>query len=302
MDKVGADFIGSTESVRSNLNGDAHPIQLPIGAESEFIGIIDLVEMKEYHFDSEKHEEYTVKELQVEHLEIAKKYRLSLEEAVVHYCDKHMELYLEAGKLSNKQLSSVIRIATLSGKFHPVLCGSSFKNIGVKLLLDAIINYLPAPTDTNPTIGFDTKTNQKVTVGYDSHLPLVAIAFKIVRNRFVEKMTFIRIYQGTITNRSFIMNANLEVKERVGRILRIHANKKEEVSELHAGEIGALIGLKKTAAGHTLCDLENKIILKGIKFAKPVITIAIEPKTKNDQDNLAYALSRLAEEDPTFKS
>ena len=302
MDKIGADFFASVESVRTNLNGDAHVIQIPVGAESDYRGIIDLVSFKEYYFDSERHENYVTCEIKPEHLKIAKKYRLLLEEAAVHYCDNHMEEYLNKGRLSNTQLKNVIRIATLTGKFHPVLCGSSFKNIGVKLLLDAIKDYLPSPIDAKQTIGIDTKTDKKLPISPDESQPFVAIAFKIVRSKFVEKLTFIRVYQGKVTNRSFIFNANQQAKERVGRILRIHANKKTEVQELQAGEIGALIGMKQTSAGHTLCDVNNSIILKGIMFAKPVISVAIEPKTKTDQDNLGYALARMTEEDPTFKT
>lgn len=302
MDKIGADFIKSYKSIKIKLNGDAHPIQLPIGSEENFKAIIDLVEMKTFYFDGKAEENYEEKEIPDEFLEIAKKMHNELEEAASHYDDEIMMEYLENGKLTKKQLIKAIRIGVLSAKFFPVLCGSAFKNKGVKLLLDAVVNYLPSPEDIQDIKCHDVNSGEEIVIHPDLSSGFVGLAFKIMTDKYVGKLTFFRIYRGQLKSGSYVLNTLKDKKERVGRILRMHADSREEVKELKTGEIGAVIGFKNTTTGDTICDLKEQVVLEKMTFPEPVISLAVEPKTKQDQEKLLVGLNKLSEEDPTFQT
>jgi len=301
MDKMGADFVMSLKSIKDRLGVNAAAIEWPIGAENEFDGVIDLVTMKAYHFDGKPEEDYTEIEIP-EHLKDEAEIRRSeLIEAVAEFDDELMEKYLEQEELSVDLIKRAIRKATLSVKFFPVLCGTALGNKGVKLLLDAVLDYLPAPTDVEVMTGTDMDGNE-VTVHSNDSEPFAALAFKIMADPFIGKLTFFRVYRGHLSAGSYVLNSSKNVKERIGRLLQMHANTRTEISEVYSGDIAAAVGLKNTTTGNTLCDEKSPLILESMSFPEPVIELAVEPKSKADQDKMGIALQKLAEEDPTFRA
>ena len=301
MDKTGADFKYSLKTMHERLGADAHPIQLPIGAESEFEGIIDLVEMKANYYRDDLGEKIDVVDIPDNLLEEAQTFREELIEAVSVYDEALMEKYLETGEVTKEELKEAIRKATITGDFFPMLCGSAFKNKGIQLLLDAVVDYLPSPLDVPPIMGVLPNGEEEPRKSSDSE-PFSALAFKIMTDPYVGKLSFIRVYSGTLSAGSYVLNATKDKKERVGRILQMHANSREEISMVYAGDIAAAVGLKDTTTGDTLCDEKHPIVLESINFPEPVISVAIEPKTKADQDKMGIALAKLAEEDPSFRT
>ncbi|MCK5762454.1 MAG: elongation factor G, partial [Candidatus Izimaplasma sp.] len=301
MDKLGADFEMSIDSLQDRLGANAAALQWPIGAETEFEGIVDLVTMKAWHYDGGSDE--LPKEISIpENLEDMIEYRRTeLVEAMADYNEELMEIYLEGEEIPVELLKSVIRQATLSVEFFPVLCGSAFKNKGVKLLLDAIITYLPSPLDVAPVIGTDKQGNEVTLIPADDQ-KFAALAFKVMTDPFVGKLTFFRVYSGQLKKGSYIRNATKGNKERIGRILQMHANSRDEIDHVYAGSIAAAIGLKNTTTGDTLCEEKYHIILEKMVFPEPVISVAIEPNIKQDQVKMGIALNKLAEEDPTFRT
>ncbi len=302
MDKIGADFLYSVGTLHDRLQANAHPIQLPIGSEDSFSGIIDLVAMKAEIYDSEDGTDYHEEEIPAEYQEIAEEWNLKLVEAVAETDEELMERYLEGEEISVDELKAAIRKATVNVEFYPVLCGSAFKNKGVQLALDAAIDYLPAPTDVAAITGIIPGTDEEVAVPANDEDPFAALAFKVMTDPFVGRLTFFRVYAGTLQSGSYIQNATKGKRERVGRILQMHANSRQEISEVHAGDIAAAVGLKDTGTGDTLCDEKRPIILESMEFPEPVIEVAIEPKSKADQDKMGVALQKLSEEDPTFRA
>ena len=304
LDRMGANFEKSYRSILDRLTQNAYPIQLPIGLESNFEGVIDLVIMKAYGFEGDNGEKIIEKEIPADMLENAKKARQNLLEKISEYDDKLMEKYLSDGDLSENEVRGIIRQATINHGFVPVLCGSALKNKGVQLVLDAVLDYLPAPVDLDeikPIKGIDLKTNNEIIRRPDDSEPFTALAFKIATDPYVGSLTYFRIYAGSLKKGSYVLNSVKDNQERISRIVLMHANKREEVDELYAGDIGAIVGLKNTTTGDTLCDPENPIVLEKIIFPVPVISIRIEPKTKVDQEKIGIALRRLSEEDPTFR-
>ena len=302
MDKIGADFLYSVGTLHDRLQANAHPIQLPIGSEDNFTGIIDLVTMKAEIYDSEDGTDYHEEEIPAEYQEIAEEWNLKLVEAVAETDEELMERYLEGEEISVDELKAAIRKATVNVEFYPVLCGSAFKNKGVQLALDAAIDYLPAPTDVAAITGIIPGTDEEVAVPANDEDPFAALAFKVMTDPFVGRLTFFRVYAGTLQSGSYIQNATKGKRERVGRILQMHANSRQEISEVHAGDIAAAVGLKDTGTGDTLCDEKRPIILESMEFPEPVIEVAIEPKSKADKDKMGVALQKLSEEDPTFRA
>ncbi|WP_042225477.1 elongation factor G [Oceanobacillus manasiensis] len=302
MDKIGADFLYSTNTLKERLGANAHPVQLPIGAEDEFEGIIDLVNMEAHFYLDDLGTKAESREIPAEYKEKAEELRASLIEAVSELDEELMMKFLEGEEISNEELSNAIRQGTLNVEFYPVFCGSAFKNKGVQLMLDGVINYLPAPTDVAAIEGFVPGTEEKVTRPSSDKEPFAALAFKVMTDPFVGKLTFFRVYSGTLDSGSYVKNSVKDKRERVGRILQMHANSREEISRVYSGEIAAAVGLKDTTTGDTLCDEKNLVILESMEFPEPVIGVAIEPKTKADQDKMGIALGKLAEEDPTFKT
>jgi elongation factor G len=301
MDKTGADFLYSVKTIGDRLGAKASPIQLPIGAEDAFDGIIDLVEMKAYHFDGKPEEEPKEIEIPADLKDTAESLRAELVEAAVEYDEELMMKFLDGGEITIPELKSAIRKGVISADFFPVLAGSAFKNKGVKLLLDAVIDYLPSPLDV-PSIKGTLEDGTESERHPSDTEPFSALAFKIMTDPFVGKLTFFRVYSGILQKGSYILNATKEKKERVGRLLRMHANNREEIEEVYAGDIAAAVGLKDTTTGDTLTDEKNPIILESMVFPEPVIHLALEPKTKADQEKLGIALSKLSEEDPTFRT
>jgi len=302
MDRIGADFYTSLKSIHERLTKNAYPIQLPIGAESNFRGVIDLLTEKAKIYYDELGKDIREEEIPNEMKEKVKEYRHKLIEAIVENDDKLMNDYLEGKELSIDELKKVLRKATIQGKIIPVLCGSALKNKGIQLLLDAICDYLPSPVDIPPVCGIDPKTKKEITRETSDKAPFAALAFKIATDPFVGKLCYFRVYSGSLSSGSYIYNSTTNEKERVGRIVRMYANKREDVSEIYAGDIAAIVGLKKTKTGDTLCDENNPIILESISFPEPVISMAIEPKTKADQEKMSLVLQKLTEEDPTFRA
>ncbi|HQC75086.1 MAG TPA: elongation factor G, partial [Bacilli bacterium] len=300
MDKTGANFDFSVESLHKRLHANAHPIQIPIGAESAFDGIVDLVSMKAYHYLGDQHE--TCEEIPIpEYLRDDVMIRRDeLIAAVSDFDDELMNLYLEELPVPVEKLKAAIRKATLSVNFFPVMCGSAFKNKGLKLILDAIIDYLPAPTDVPAISGH--RDGKEVIIKSTDDGYFTALAFKVMTDPFVGKLTFFRVYSGTLKSGSYVYNSTKGQKERVGRILRMHANDRIEIKEVFAGDIAAAVGFKDTTTGDTISDEKFPVILESMIFPEPVISVAIEPKTKVDQDKMGVALQKLAEEDPTFKT
>ena len=301
MDKTGADFQYSIGTIHNRLGVKAAPIQWPIGSEANFDGIIDLVTLRAFHYDGNADENYTEIEIPANLKDIVAKKRVELIEAVAEFDEDMMVSYLEGEEVTVEMLKRAIRKGTLSVEFFPVICGSAFKNKGVKLMLDTVIDYLPAPTDVADVIGHDEHGNEMIRKSDDSE-PFTALAFKVMTDPFVGRLTFFRIYAGTVQSGSYILNTTKNKKERLGRLLQMHANHREEVKEAYAGDIAAAIGLKDTTTGDTLAGEKDHIILESMKFPEPVIHIAVEPKTKNDQDKMSTALQKLAEEDPTFRT
>ncbi|MDD4388662.1 MAG: elongation factor G [Bacilli bacterium] len=301
MDKTGADFDFSVESLHKRLGANAHPIQIPIGAETDFNGIIDIVAMKAYLYDGEQAE--NMKEIPIPK-GLMNQVLLRREEliaALSDFDDELMLLYLEEREIPLELLKKVIRTATLSVNFFPVLCGSAFKNKGIKLVLDAVKDYLPSPTDVPAIKGFDNR-DREVVVKSSEKEPFAALAFKVMTDPYVGKLTFFRVYSGVLKSGSYLYNSNKKKKERIGRILKMHANHRLEINEVYTGDIAAAVGLKATTTGDTLCDDRRIVILESMIFPEPVISVAIEPKTKADQDKMGTALTKLAEEDPTFRT
>ena len=301
MDATGADFIMSLESIGKRLGANAVAIQLPIGAEDTFEGVIDLVEMRAIYFEGENGEEVVYREIPEEYKAQAEEYRNKLLDAAASYDDDLMMKVLEEEEVTVEELKAAIRKGTLAVELFPVLCGSAYKDKGVQPMLDAVIDYLPAPTDIPSIKGTDEDGNEVARHASDSE-PFAALAFKVMTDPFVGKLTFFRVYSGVASSGSYVLNSTKDVKERLGRILQMHANKRTEIDTVYAGDIAAAVGFKNTTTGDTLCDENNFVILESMEFPEPVINVAIEPKTKNDQDKLGIALAKLAEEDPTFKT
>ncbi|MFO7968745.1 MAG: elongation factor G [Candidatus Izemoplasmatales bacterium] len=301
MDKVGADFASSVKSIQTRLGESAEAIQWPIGAEDSFTGIIDLVTMKAYEFDGGINEEYVEIDIPEHLLDEVQARRNTLLETLSDYDEELMMSFLEGEEVSVDKIKEVLRKATLSVKFFPVLCGSAFKNKGVKFMIDAVIDYLPSPTEVVFIRGYN-KDGEEVKVPHTDDEDFVALAFKVMTDPFVGRITFFRVYSGIVKKGSYIYNASKEKKERLGRILKIHANSRQEVDEVYSGDIAAAIGLKDTITGDTLCGLNNHVILESMNFPEPVISVAIEPKTQKDQNKMSIALQKLSEEDPTFRT
>ena len=301
MDKLGASFEMSLKSIGDRLGVNYAPIEWPIGAESEFNGIIDLVTMKAYEYDGQQVEEPKEIEIPAELKDIAESKRAELIEAIAEFDDDLMEKYLEGEEISAEQIKKAIRTGVLAVKFFPVMCGTALGNKGTKLLLDAVIDYMPAPTDIESIKGVDKNGNEIERHPSDSE-PFSALAFKVMTDPFVGRLTFFRVYSGHLTSGSYVLNASKDKKERLGRILQMHANNRTEISEVFTGDIAAAVGFKDTTTGDTLCDEKHPCILESMEFPEPVIELTVEPKSKADQDKMAIALQKLAEEDPTFRA
>ena len=300
MGKLGADFYYSLGTIKDRLGANAAAIELPIGAESEFCGIVNLVTMKAYKFDGTENEGAEEIEIPADMVEKVNEYRTKLIESVVEFDDALMEKYLEGEELTEAELKAAIRKATLSVEFFPVLCSDALSNQGIKPLLDAIVDYLPAPTDVDAIVCVDKNGNDILRKPSDSE-PFTALAFKIMTDPFVGRLSFFRVYSGVLKSGSYVMNSTKGEKERIGRVLQMHANQRKEISEVYAGEIAAAVGLKNTTTADTLCAENAFCIMKGMEFPEPVIDIAIEAKSKNDQDKMAIAIQKLVEEDPTLR-
>jgi elongation factor G len=300
MDKTGADFLYATNTLKDRLGANAHPVQFPIGAEDQFEGIIDLVEMEAHYYLDDLGTKDEAKEIPEELREQAEELRGSLIEAIADYDEDIMMKFLEGEEVTVEELKAAIRRATLDVEFYPVFCGSAFKNKGVQLILDGVLDYLPAPTDIAAIQGIVPNTAEETERPADDNAAFSALAFKVMTDPFVGKLTFFRVYSGVLSSGSYVLNSVKGKKERIGRILQMHANSREEIGEIHCGDIAAAVGLKDTATGDTLCDEKHPVILESMEFPEPVIQVAIEPKTKADQDKMGIALGKLAEEDPTF--
>jgi elongation factor G len=304
MDRIGADFEGGVASIREKLGAKAVPIQLPIGAESAFAGVIDLVEMKAILYkDETKGAKFEIEDIPAELLEVAQKAHDFLLESVAEVDEALMEKYLAGESITAPEVKAALRKGTIAMELFPVLCGSAFKNKGVQPLLDAVIDYLPSPIDIPAIKGTDPESKEEVVVERqaDPDAPVAALAFKIVTDPYVGILTFFRVYSGTVTAGSTILNSTRGKKERIGRVVRMHADKREEVKEVSAGDIGAAVGLKETITGDTLCDPDQPILLESIHAPAPVISVAIEPKTKADEERMGLSLMKLAKEDPSLK-
>lgn len=302
MDKIGADFLYSVKTLHERLQANAHPIQLPIGAEDQFKAIIDLVEMKAHFYTNDLGTDIQEGEIPAEYQDKAEELRGSLIEALADHDEELMMKYLEGEEITVEELKAAIRKATLSVEFFPVVVGSAFKNKGVQLMLDAVIDYLPSPVDVPAITGIIPDTDEEVTRPADDEGPFSALAFKIMTDPYVGKLTFFRVYSGKAEAGSYVVNSTKGKRERLGRILQMHANSRQEISVCYSGDIAAAVGLKDTTTGDTLCDEKNRVILESMTFPEPVISVAIEPKSKADQDKMGTALVKLSEEDPTFRA
>ncbi|WP_102029406.1 elongation factor G [Salirhabdus sp. Marseille-P4669] len=302
MDKTGADFLYSVSTLHDRLGANAHPVQLPIGAEDQFEGIIDLITMEAYFYEDDLGTRTESKPIPDEYKDKAEELRNQLVEAVAEVDEELMMKYLEGEEISVDELNAAIRKATLAVEFYPVFCGSAFKNKGVQLMLDGVIEYLPSPLDIPPIEGTVGDTEEKVVRRADDNEPFSALAFKVMTDPYVGKLTFFRVYSGTLESGTYVKNSTKDKRERVGRILQMHANSREEISQVYSGDIAAAVGLKDTATGDTLCGEKDNVILESMEFPEPVISVAIEPKSKADQDKMSVALGKLAEEDPTFRT
>ena len=300
MGKMGANFYYSLETIDKRLGANAAAIVLPIGAESEFSGLVDLVAMKAYKFDGTEDEQMEEISIPDDLKDKAEEYREKLIDSISEFDDDLMMTYLDGGEITEEMIKGAIRKGTLSAKFFPVVCSDALANKGIRFLLDKVVDYLPAPTDIEAIECVDEKGNEVLRHPSDSE-PFTALAFKVMTDPYVGRLTFFRVYSGTLKSGSYVLNSTKGEKERVGRILQMHANHREEISEVFAGDIGAIVGLKNTTTADTLCDEKHVCIMKGMEFPEPVITQALEPKSKADQDKMAIALAKLAEEDPTFR-
>ena len=302
MDIMGADFFNVLKMVHDRLKCNAVPIQLPIGAEADFVGIIDLVEMNATFYDDDLGKTTHVEAIPSDMMEIANEYRMKLLEAVSDFDDEIMEKYLEGESVEISAIKKAIREATVAVKMIPVACGTSYKNRGVQKLLDAVVDYMPSPMDIPPITGINPKTDKEETRPSSDDAPFSALAFKIMTDPFVGRLSFFRVYSGMANAGSTVVNSTKGQKERLGRILQMHANHREDIETVYSGDIAAAVGLKHTTTGDTLCDDKKQIILESMEFPDPVIRVAIEPKTKAGQEKMGIALSKLTEEDPTFKT
>jgi elongation factor G len=301
MDRVGADFFAAVQSIKEKLGARPVPLHIPIGREDKFRGMVDLIKMKGITFEDETMgAKYQEVEIPADLVEQAREYRSALEEAVAEVDDDLMAKYLDGHSLSNDELRRGLRRGTIDMKFFPVICGTAFKNKGVQQILDAIVEFLPSPVDVPPVKGVDMK-GVEVIRGTSDEAPFSALAFKIMNDPFVGNLTFFRVYSGKLDAGSYVYNATKDKKERIGRLLQMHANKREEITEVLAGDIAAAVGLRQTTTGDTLCDETQKVILERMEFPEPVISVAIEPKSKADQDKMGVALNRLQMEDPSFR-
>lgn len=303
MDKIGADFLYSVKTLHERLQANAHPIQLPIGAEDQFSAIIDLVEMNAVFYSNDLGTDIVIGEIPEEYRELAEEWREKLVEAVAELDEELTEKYLGGEEITKEELKAAIRKGTVNVEFYPVICGSAFKNKGVQLMLDAVIDYLPSPLDVPAIKGHAPDDEEEVLERHSSdEEPFSALAFKVMTDPYVGKLTFFRVYSGTLESGSYVQNSTKGKRERVGRILQMHANSRQEISKVFAGDIAAAVGLKDTTTGDTLCDDKNLVILESMNFPEPVIQLSVEPKSKADQDKMTTALQKLQEEDPTFRA
>jgi elongation factor G len=301
MDKMGADFFMSVQTIIDRLGKNAIPVQIPIGAEDDFKGLIDLFEMDAYYYKDDEGKDIEITEIPDDLKDLADEWHTNLVEKICELDDDLMMMYLEGEEPSIDEMKAVLRRATIASEAVPVYCGSAYKNKGVQKLLDGVVEYMPAPTDVPDIQGTDMEGNE-LTVPSSDEAPFAALAFKIMTDPFVGKLAFFRVYAGTLNSGSYILNATKDKKERVGRILQMHANSRTEIDKVYAGDIAAAVGLKVTTTGDTICDEQHPVILESMEFPEPVIELAIEPKTKNDQGKMGEALAKLAEEDPTFRA
>ena len=302
MDIMGANFFRVVGMIKDRLKANAVPIQLPIGAEDTFVGIIDLVTMKAEIYKDELGKEFEITDIPADMADLAQEWREKLVESVCETDEELMMMFLEGEEPSIEQIKATIRKETIEGRMVPVLCGSSYRNKGVQMMLDAVVDYMPSPLDIPAIQGVNPDTGEEDERKADDKEPFSALAFKIMADPFVGKLAFFRVYSGTLQSGSYVYNSVKGKRERIGRILQMHANKREEIQEVYAGDIAAAVGLKDTTTGDTLCDEKHEIILESMDFPDPVIEIAIEPKTKAGQEKMGLALAKLAEEDPTFKT
>ncbi len=302
MDIMGADYFRVVGMVKDRLKANAVPVQLPIGAEDSFIGIIDLVEMKAEIYKDDLGKEFDITDIPEDMSDLAQEWREKLIESVAETDEELMMKFLEGEEFTVKEIKQVIRKETIAGRMVPMFCGSAYRNKGVQMMLDGVIDYMPSPLDIPPIKGIDPETEEEVERPADDNGPFSALAFKIMADPFVGKLAFFRVYSGTLTTGSYVYNSTKGKKERIGRILQMHANHRQEISEVYSGDIAAAVGLKVTTTGDTLCDEKSEVILESMNFPDPVIEIAIEPKTKAGQEKMGIALAKLAEEDPTFKT
>lgn len=302
MDILGADFYRVVDQVKNRLKANAVPIQLPIGSEETFVGIIDLIEMKAEIYEDDLGKVFDIVDIPEDMMDKAQEWREKLIESVAETDEDLMMKFLEGEELTKDEIISTIRKQTIAGEMVPVTCGSAYKNKGVQMMLDAVVAFMPSPLDIPPIKGINPDTGEEDERAADDNGPFAALAFKIMADPFVGKLAFFRVYSGTLEPGSYVYNATKGNKERIGRILQMHANKREELDRVYAGDIAAAVGLKNTTTGDTLCDEKHEIILESMEFPEPVIEIAIEPKTKAGQEKMGIALAKLAEEDPTFKT
>ncbi|MBI3638617.1 elongation factor G, partial [Candidatus Wolfebacteria bacterium] len=304
LDRIGASFENSFLSIKERLSQKAVALQIPIGSEADFEGVIDLIKMEAVYFEGDNGEKIVRKEIPENLKKEAEEKRAVLVEAIAESEEKLLGKYLEGAEIKEEDLHRVLRAATIKNELIPVFCGSALKNKGVQLMLDGVLNYLPSPSDLKeikPTKGTAPKTGEEIIREPKDEEPLAALAFKVATDPFVGSLTFFRIYSGAMKRGTYVLNSSTGNQERVGRIVRMHSNHREEVEEMHTGDLGAIVGLKNTSTGHTICDPQNPIILEEITFPEPVISVRIEPKTKADQEKMGIAMRRLAEEDPTFR-
>ncbi|MDX9715717.1 MAG: elongation factor G [Dissulfurispiraceae bacterium] len=302
MDRVGADFFASVQTMIDKLGASPLPIQIPVGKEDGFRGVVNLIEMKAYLFDDEAlGAKYSVEDVPESLVAQASEYRDKMIEALADYDETIMEKYLSGDQIEESEIMAAIRRCTIALQLTPVVCGTAFKNKGIQLVLDAIVNYLPSPLDIPPVKGINPNNEQEEERKSADDEPFSALAFKIMTDPFVGQLTFVRVYSGVLNSGSYIYNSSKSVKERIGRLLKMHSNKREEIKEVRAGDIAAIVGLKSTLTGDTLCSDDKPVILESIEFPEPVISVAIEPKTKADQERLSMSLAKLMQEDPSFK-
>ena len=301
MDKMGADFFMSVQTIIDRLGKNAIPVQIPIGQEDDFVGLVDLFEMEAYYYKDDKGEDIEITEIPDDLKDLAQEWHENLVEKICDLDDDLMMQYLEGEEPSVEDLKKALRKGTIACEAVPVYCGSAYKNKGVQKMLDGVIEYMPAPTDIPDITGTDEDGNEVVRKSSDDE-PFAALAFKIMTDPFVGKLAFFRVYSGTLNSGSYVLNATKGKKERVGRILQMHANKRSELDKVYSGDIAAAVGFKLTTTGDTICDEKHPVVLESMEFPEPVIELAIEPKTKNDQGKMGEALAKLAEEDPTFRA